>query len=385
MPKLTEKLIKGLCPRPNRKSFIVYDSDLKGFGIQVTEAGVKSFVINYHVLGRERRFTIGQTSHWGLDAARKEASEIKRNANNGIDHMANRDAKKAEHTLKQLWAIYEREELPRKSVNGSRDERSMWQRWILPTLGNRRLSEIMLADVEQLHRRVSDSAPVSANRMLASLRFAFNRAIAKGLTRDNPASRVRTNKESPREEPVPVEVFGRLWEQLTNHRHQHAADAIKFLLLTGCRRGEATRSTWKDFNADLNVWTKPAHSTKQRRLHRIPLSQEATELLRRRKSATASEWVFELSPEGLVTAIKRTWADVRVLCPQVRVHDLRHTFASILASKGQPLNVIGKMLGHTQWQTTMRYAHYYDEPLRLAAEAASSAISNASEERSAQE
>jgi integrase len=147
------------------------------------------------------------------------------------------------------------------------------------------------------------------------------------------------------------------------------------LLLTGARKMEVLTATWAMFDLDAGVWVKPASHTKQNKLHRVPLSTAAIELLKETKVEMSADpiYVFRASRrQGSVTDIRRTWASVLQaadLC-DVRLHDLRHTYASILASDDVPLHVVGALLGHTQAQTTKRYAHLYDEPLRRATEAA---------------
>jgi len=130
---------------------------------------------------------------------------------------------------------------------------------------------------------------------------------------------------------------------------------------------------WEQFNLDEAVWTKPAATTKQRRLHRTPISGAAVQLLRtiRLRVPTNCPWVFPGdAPDKPLQEIKRFWDDVRVQAQleDVRIHDLRHTFASLLVSGGMSLPMIGKLLGHTQVQTTHRYAHLFDDPLRVGLE-----------------
>ncbi len=141
------------------------------------------------------------------------------------------------------------------------------------------------------------------------------------------------------------------------------------LMLTGARRGEVLNARWEQFDLEGAVWTKPAASTKQRRLHRTPISGAVAQLLRtiRLRVPEDCPWVFPGdAPEKPVQEIKRFWDDVRKKAdlPGVRIHDLRHTFASLLVSGGMSLPMIGKLLGHTQVQTTQRYAHLFDDPLR---------------------
>jgi integrase len=131
---------------------------------------------------------------------------------------------------------------------------------------------------------------------------------------------------------------------------------------------------WDQFDLDRAVWTKPAATTKQRRLHRAPISGVAVALLGAIRLQVADDcpWVFPGDAPGKpIIEIKRFWRDVRIEADfeDVRIHDLRHTFASLLVSGGMSLPMIGRLLGHTQVQTTHRYAHLFDDPLRVGLDA----------------
>ncbi len=163
--------------------------------------------------------------------------------------------------------------------------------------------------------------------------------------------------------------MGALTKALTNHPNQQIANAIRLLVLTGARKGEVLGATWDQFDLAEGVWVKPSAHTKQKRIHKVPLNAPALELLTKMRSADDGEFVF---PGGQgndhLAEIKGVW---KVVCEEAgitgcRVHDLRHTYASILASSGLSLLVIGQLLGHTQQATTGRYAHIHDDPLREA-------------------
>lgn len=166
---------------------------------------------------------------------------------------------------------------------------------------------------------------------------------------------------------------------LADHPNRRCADVIRLLLLTGARRGEAMNATWEQFDLENGVWTKPSAHTKQRREHRVPLSQAAVALLRdiRAGQPRFCRFVFPGdTPDHPLTEIKGFWDRARIKAdiPDVRIHDLRHTYASILVSSGLSLPIIGALLGHTQPQTTARYSHLFDHPLREATERVSAAI-----------
>ena len=140
------------------------------------------------------------------------------------------------------------------------------------------------------------------------------------------------------------------------------------LLLTGARRGEVQGARWDHFDLESGVWTKPGSTTKQKTVHRAPLSAPARQLLSdiRSNSDTRSEYVFP-SRNSHRVEVKRNWAAIcrAAEIEDLRIHDLRHSYASLLASGGASLPVIGALLGHSQPATTARYAHLMDDPLRL--------------------
>jgi integrase len=212
--------------------------------------------------------------------------------------------------------------------------------------------------------------PGRANRVGCAIRKMFNLAIRWEMRTDNPAAGFIRNPESQRERFLDVTEIGRLSQTLNEHKNQRMADVIRLLMLTGARRGDVLNATWDQFDLDRAAWTKPAATTKQRKLHRTPLSSAAVQLLRTIRARTPEKcpWVFPGDAHGKpVQEIKRFWHDVRKKAElaDIRIHDLRHTFASLLVSGGMSLPMIGKLLGHTQVQTTQRYAHLFDDPLRV--------------------
>jgi len=202
----------------------------------------------------------------------------------------------------------------------------------------------------------------------------FNLAIAWKIRPDNPALGFARRAETERERFLSIEEIGRLAHALDVATDQRMADLIRLAMLTGARIGECRHAQFDQFNLDLAIWTKQAAHTKQRRTHRVPISPAAVKLISRRRALTPARcpWLFpgdardEQGNVKPVQDIRRFWASIRNAAdlPGVRVHDLRHTFASLLVSGGASLEMIGKLLGHTQAKTTGRYAHLIDSPLR---------------------
>lgn len=405
--RLTDVFVRKTLP-PTRGQILLWDAEVKGFALRVTPGSAKSFVLDYRAEGRQRRFTIGSYPDWSVQAARQAAKELKREVDAGRDPMGQRHAERAAPTLHDLWERYQVEHLPHKAPRSQADERSIWEKIILPRLGKLKLSSIDHDAIDSFHRDITTvrGTPVRANRTVETLRRAFNLAIRWDWCERNPASGVRRNPEDKRSRYLNKTEIGALALALNNHSEPMSANAIKLLMLTGARRGEVLGATWAMFDLDNGIWTKPSAHTKQRRLHRVPLSGPAIRLLTemkeeaarkaRKEGISVSPYVFPGANGKPLTDIKRTWASVCLKAglveqvekkarngkvmkdkngkpvmteqPSVRMHDLRHSFASILVSAGASLPLIGQMLGHTQTQTTHRYAHLYDDPLRKAAE-----------------
>ncbi len=359
--------------------------------------------------------TIGSFPDWTVAAARKVACDKKREIDLGKDPLGERQARRDAPTVRELWERYEKEWLPRKAIKTQKDEISMWQNLILPKLGMEKVAKVEAADIDALHEEISAKrdAPIRANRAVASLRKAFNLAIRWDWLDKNPVIGIRHNPEEKRDRYLNKKEIIALATALNAHTDRTAANAIKLLMLTGARKSEVTRATWDMFDLENGIWTKPSAHTKQRKLHRVPLNSTALKLLKnlmtqaeidfqerlkKDKTAKNSRFVFpsDVSPDQPIQEIRRTWVatctaaglvdrvpmkdkhgkqkldsdgnPIMTEWPNVRIHDLRHSFASILVSSGASLPLIGQMLGHTQVQTTQRYAHLYDDPQRNAAE-----------------
>ena len=261
---------------------------------------------------------------------------------------------------------------------------------VAPDWGRKLVTEITKADVEKLLTKIAAGrarpskakpnnrarklqgpkpTPVRANRVGEVLRKMFTLAIGWGMRTDNPASGFRRRIENERERFLTPEEIGRLAKALDAAKDQRAAGIIRLCMLTGARSGEVRQARFEQFNLDLGSWSKPAATTKQRKIHRIPISGDVAAIVRQRALLVprGNPWLFPGDTPGQpVKEIRRFWIGIQTEAklPDVRIHDLRHTFASLLVSGGASLEMIGKLLGHTQMQTTQRYAHLMDSPLR---------------------
>jgi integrase len=392
-PKLTDRLVKAAAPPAGgRLNAILYDGEVKGFGLRVTKDGARAFVLNYRIAGRERRLTIGSYPDWTVLAAREEAKRLKRLVDTGRDPLGERVAVRQAPTIADLIERYLAEHGPRKRERSRREDDAMIRQWIAPQLGSSKVADIRHAGVDALHRKITAAGtPTRANRVVALLSRMFTLAIRWEWRPDNPAAGIERNHEEPRHRYLSGDELRRLTVALAAHPNQRAANAVRLLLLTGARRGEALSATWDQFDpgSDLAAghWIKPSSHTKQKREHRVPLSAPARQLLAELLAAAEARAVEEgreprfvfpaRSGDGHMTEIKGAWAAICMTAgiDGVRLHDLRHTYASVLASGGYSLPVIGALLGHSQAATTQRYAHLFDDPLRSATERVGAIVS----------
>jgi len=255
--------------------------------------------------------------------------------------------------------------------------------WILPALGRRKVAAVGRQDIERLQGKITKAGkPRRANSVRSVVSTLFAQAILWQMRTDNPATGVKGNPEPGRERYLTAEELERLMTVLDRWRERRpdSVDAITLAVLTGARRGEILAMRWAELNLDEAIWAKPAASTKQRRAHRVPLSPDAVAVLRRRQEErVAGGKIVRLREDHVFggggskthsNTLERDWYVIRAAAglEDVRFHDLRHSFASVLAGAGLSLPVIGAMLGHSKPATTQRYAHLADAPLREAAE-----------------
>jgi len=377
--KLTDKIMRSLA-LPASGNRIEYDTEVKGFGARVTSAGARSFVVNYRIDGRERRLTVGSFPDWTVAAAREQAKALKRRIDLGDDPMAERNAAKTAPTVQGLADRYLAEHATRKRERSAAEDESLLRQHILPRLGRLRVEAVRRADIEALHREVSKATPIRANRALSLLTKMFNLAIGWELRADSPCRGIQKNPENKRERYLTPAELERLMAALAEHPYQSSACAVRLLLLTGARRNEVLAATWDQFDLAVGVWVKPASNTKQNKLHRVPLSAPARQLLSEMREKATGEALFPgRRGNDQQASLKTFWASICKAADiqGVRVHDLRHSYASYLASSGLSLPVIGALLGHSSPVTTQRYAHLLDDPLRVAAERVGAIVAGA--------
>lgn len=386
--KILDQMVKA-AEAPSIGQVITWDDNLKGFGLRITAGGARSFIFNYRVNGRSRRMTIGQYPAWSAAAARKRSGELRKAVDRGEDPMGARHQDRAAATVKDLCRRYEEEHLPRKRESSQRNDRAAIKNTIRAELGTMKVLAVTFADIDGLHRKMK-ATPYQANRVLALLSKMFSLAIRWGMRTDNPCRGVERFQESRRERYLTADERGRLLvamqaagadEKNTTRKVEieRTANAFRLAMLTGCRIGEALAARWEQVDIEAGTWIKPAATTKQKKTHTTYLNAPARALLADMAAGAAEGWLFPSRiGEGHQTDYRQTWQSVRTAAkiPDLRVHDLRHNFASEGASAGLSLPMIGALLGHTSPATTARYAHMMADPLRQAAEVIGSRLAD---------
>ena len=290
--RLTDNLVKALKSPDDRDYLTTHDEEITGFGVRVTRAGTKSFVLNYRAGRRERRLTIGKLPDWSVKAAREQAKTLRRQVDLGDDPMASRHADRAATRVFELAERYQREHASKKRPSSQRNDALNIKNHIVPRIGQLAVKDVTFSDIDRLHQSMQ-STPYQANRVLALLSHMFSMACTKWEIRaDNPCKGVAKFAEHGRETYLKEHQISALMMALDEHSNQNSANAVRLLLLTGARSGEILSARWEHFDLERGLWEKPSSHTKQKRRHIVPLSSTALDLLRGKAAHGTGEWLF---------------------------------------------------------------------------------------------
>lgn len=374
--KLTKSLIDGLkYDGDGSSAHIVWDEALPGFGVRVYPTSKKSFVLRYTLKGRKRTIALGAFSALTLQEARKLAQAKKVDVYKGDDPLEIRAAeKRASITVDNLADRYLAEHaLPKKKPRSAEEDERNLKNHVRPAIGSRGVADVTAADAQRIHHAMR-GRPYAANRVLALMSKMFNLAETWGLRppNSNPCRALQKFKETRRDKFLSRAELQRLGDVLATAEEEglaaaSAVDAIRFLLFTGCRRNEALTLQWRDVDLDRGVASLRDAKSGPRPLQ---LSEPACALLALRKRIDGNPYVFTGHVEGgHLVNLRKPWMRIaeRAELDGFRLHDLRHTFASYAVMSGLTLPALGRLLGHSQAQTTHGYSHWADEAERTAA------------------
>ena len=256
---------------------------MNGFGVRITAAGARAFLLDYRVKGsgRQRRLTIGRFPNWTTGAARIRARELRRLVDAGGDPMADFEKARAAPTVAELADKFEREHLPRKREGTRLAYQRTLNMYIRPHFGQH--MKVPMSPLRTSTRCIRESPRRLARpRQIAPSQFyqrCFRLAIRWQMRTDNPVKGIERNIEVKRKRYLAGDELARLLEALAAHPDKQIANIIRLLMLTGARKGEVAGMRWSEVNLDTGIWTKPASTTKQKSDHVVPLSAPALQLL----------------------------------------------------------------------------------------------------------
>lgn len=379
MPKLTKRTVDAAEVRSS--DYFVWDDELPGFGLRVLPSGRKGYVVQYRAGRRSRRISLGPSTVLACEQARNRAMTIIAAARNGEDPAAKRDTDREAITVTELADRFDKEHIAlRVKESTAKEYRRNLRRFILPALGRFRVIEVTRADVAKFHHDLLH-IPYQANRCLEIISKMFSLAEMWGLRPDgsNPRKYIKKYAEEKRERfliPAELKRVGEVLREMEDEGIElpSAIAAARLLILTGCRLNEIMRLKWNYVDIQGRALHLPNSKSGAKTVH---LGQPAVDVLSALEPVEGHPWVITGAIAGApLYDLQPFWQRVRARAglKDVRIHDLRHTFASTALAAGQGLPMIGKLLGHTQVQTTARYAHLAADPIKLAANHVSAEI-----------
>lgn len=408
-------------------SQFLWDGSIPGFGIRVFESGAKSFVLDYWFKGRKRRYTIGPYGALTVQQAREIAVQLLAEIIKGADPLAQRraarGASKRERdvvTVREFSSTYVERHAKLRKRSWKEDQRRL-NKHVLPALGTRALASVTRADIALLHTTIGKTAQYEANRVLALIAVMYACAeewghLPEGFT--NPATKVKPFAERKREKWVKPDELPELVGAIEAENDPHVRGALMLALYTGMRRSEILGLRWEDVDLSRSELNLP--HTKANREHKVDLVPDAVEILRKLPRARGNQYVFPspVVPGERMYDLNRPWDRVRARAwllrnpdeactlrerasdevqlrgkhatkgetaitdrllqlalaemkrrgDVVRFHDVRRTVGSLMALDGAALQLIGKVLNHSNVDTTLVYARLVEDAPRHALE-----------------
>ncbi len=370
MSKLTKRLVDSLLPEPKER--ILWDDELGGFGIRIYPSGRKVYVAQYRANGRTRRKNIGQHGVFTAEEARKEAKLIHVDVARGADPSADRKARLRSPTVRELSERFITDHVQLHLKPSTQyDYANMLRKVIYPTLGSIKVSEITFDDISALHLKRRET-PYQANRGVMLMSKMFNLAEDWGYRpmNTNPTRRVKKYPEVEKKRYLDEGEQERLGQILADALEKgeitrYVFAAFYLLLLTGCRLSEIQKLKWAYVTrTHLEL---PDSKTGRRR---IPLPREAHNLLQSLERREGNPYVILGDHQhGHYNDLQKPWRKIRAKAglEDVRLHDLRHTYASVAVMNGIDPFMLKEILEHKNLSTTLRYAHLSDDAVQKAA------------------
>ena len=380
MAKITKRTVD--CLKPRAADYFVWDNELPGFGVRVMRSGKSSYVVQYRAGGRTRRNAFSAIGAMTPDEARKHARELLVAVDKGGDPVAELQAQRRMPNVAALCDQFLTDHVAHRCKPiTEREYRRCVELFVKPHLGTFKVGDVKRQDIAKLHHALSRTR-YQANRTLAVLSKLFNLAEVWGLRPDgsNPCRHVKKYPERKRERYLTPEEMLALGTVLADAERDGSEPApviaaIRLLMLTGARLNEILTLKWEYVRNGYIALPDSKTGPK-----RIELGVASTQLLARIKRVRGNPYVITGKVDGQHwNDLERPWRRIRAKAQltDLRIHDLRHSYASLAASDGESLSIIGKLLGHSQVQTTARYAHLAPASVRATAERISDSIATA--------
>jgi integrase len=402
--KITKRLVDS-AQKSDRDTWI-WDNEVRGFGLKITSAGQKIYAVQYRTGGREaatRRYTIGKHgSPWTPETARQEAIEIKAKVTQGQDPAAQKLDARSDLTVNELCDLYFAQPIiitkrgTAKKASSLKTDKSNIDRHVRPLVGKRRVGSLIRADIEKLQidiasgktaadvktkkqgRAIVTGGSGTAARTIAIFNAILGYGVSIGLRSDNPGRGVLLLKGNAKERFLSEAEQLKLGEALERAQaegtHPSAIAAIRLLALTGCRKSEILGLRWGDIDFDRGLLRLPDTKSGPKT---FPLARPVIDYVASLPRIEGNPHVLPGNKEDAhFVGLQKIWQGLRATIglQDVRLHDLRHSFASVGADEGDSLQVIGRLLGHSKASTTQRYAHLSLDPVKDAVERISGRI-----------
>jgi site-specific recombinase XerD len=381
--KLTQDFIDRQLKCPESVSRIEFVSDERtGLYVEVRQAsnGYGTYYLRYKdVSNKSCHQKVGRTQDITLAEAKEAVKTLKAEIALGADPRADEKARLAVITLNQFFYEYY---LPHAKLNKRtwlRDEQ-LYSR-IDKRFGSNRLNDVSRLELQKFHGNLINEglAPATANHHIKLAKRMFNLAISWELTTVNPASKIRLYAEDNLiENLLDSEQLNRLVNVLNTEKPKVVCQLLLFLLSTGARFSEAAKSTWTQFDLHNKVWKIPATNSKSKKVRSVPLNDSALAVINALSTKGNHDYLFvNAKTKQPYTTVARSWTQLKKkanLPSNVRIHDMRHNFASLLVNSGVSLYVTQQLLGHATPVVTQRYAHLNVSSLQKASDVASQKI-----------
>lgn len=348
--KLTDKGVeKAAAPTKGRTE--IWDSLLPGFGLRITDRGIKSFIVMYRVNGRQRRMTLGRYPARSLADARVKARDALDLVDHGIDPAEQPETQRDEASIGDTVGLVAADFIERYAKPKNRswaETKRVIDRYIIPAWGDRSVTEIRRRDVIKLIDSVMDRGrPYMANRLLANVRRFFNWCIERDLIEMSPASGVKPpGREIARDRVLADPEISSTWNACKALGWPFGP-MFQFMLATAQRRNEVATMKWEDVDFDRRIWNLPREMTKSDRAHSVPLSEIAVSILN--SVPQTGDLVFTSNGRTPVSGFSKA----KKRCDEIsgvsdwRLHDLRRTATSGMARLGVALHVVERIMNHS--------------------------------------